>query len=66
MQKEYDELADRVNKQTENNRQNAETAEAETQNLQNRQIKNKSMQINTKTQRSNRGKCTHTRNNRRA
>lgn len=29
MQKEYDELADRVNKQTEINRQNAETAEAE-------------------------------------
>lgn len=28
MQKEYDELADRVNKQTEINRQNAETAEA--------------------------------------
>lgn len=29
MQKEYDELADRVNKQTEINRQNVETAEAE-------------------------------------
>lgn len=29
MQKEYDELADRVNKQTEINRKNAETAEAE-------------------------------------
>ena len=29
MQKEYDKLADRVNKQTEINRQNAETAEAE-------------------------------------
>ena len=29
MQKEYDELADRVNKQTKINRQNAETAEAE-------------------------------------
>lgn len=29
MQKEYDELADRVNKQTEINQQNAETAEAE-------------------------------------
>lgn len=29
MQKEYDELADRVNKQTEINRQNAETAETE-------------------------------------
>lgn len=29
MQKEYDELADRVNKQTETNRQNAETAAAE-------------------------------------
>lgn len=29
MQKEYDELADRVNKQTEINRQNTETAEAE-------------------------------------
>lgn len=33
MQKEYDELADRVNKQTEINRQNAETAEAESAKL---------------------------------
>lgn len=56
MQKEYDELADRVNKQTEINRQNAETAEAENANLQNRQRKNRSMQINTKTLRLNRGK----------